>query len=84
MACGILATWPGVKPAPHSPALDAQSFNHWTSKKLPNSFYKIDYISLLLGGVKNSSDFVTQTVRYKSQKCHHEQWLVFPTQSAFF
>ena len=84
MACGLLAPWPGIKPAPCSLALDAQSFNHWTAKKLPSSFYKTDYISLLLGGMKNGSDFVTQIVTYKSQKCHHEHWLVFPTPSVIF
>ena len=29
MACGILVPQPGVKPAPF--ALEAQSFNHWTT-----------------------------------------------------
>ena len=52
MACGLLAPWPGIEPAPRSLALDAQSFNHCTTKKLPNSFYETGYISLLLGGMK--------------------------------
>ena len=33
VACGILVPRPGVEPTP--PALEAQSFNHWTAKEIP-------------------------------------------------
>ena len=32
MACRILILWPGIKPTP--PALNMQSFNHWTTRKV--------------------------------------------------
>ena len=32
-ACGILIPQPGIEPMP--PALEVQSFNHWTSKETP-------------------------------------------------
>ena len=31
-ACGILVSWPGIKPVP--PALEAQSLNHWTIRDI--------------------------------------------------
>ena len=31
--CGILVPPPGIKPAP--PALEGQSFNHWTARESP-------------------------------------------------
>ena len=34
-ACGILVSWPGIKPAPL--ALEAQTLNHWTTKGVPHS-----------------------------------------------
>ena len=42
-ACGILVSWPGIKPKP--PALEALSLNHWTNREVPsgltlNSFEK--------------------------------------------
>ena len=33
MACGILVPRPGIKPV--SPALEAWSFNHWTTREVP-------------------------------------------------
>jgi len=33
VACGLLAPWPGVTPTPL--ALEAQSFNQWTTKRIP-------------------------------------------------
>ena len=36
LVCGLLAPWPGIKPV--TPALEAQSFNHWTSKEVPIHF----------------------------------------------
>ena len=32
-ACGILVPQPGIKPV--SPALGAQSLNHWTAREVP-------------------------------------------------
>ena len=32
-ACGILVPWPGIEPKP--PALKGWSFNHWTTKEVP-------------------------------------------------
>ena len=34
-ACGILVPRPGVKPA--SPAVEARSLNHWTTREVPRS-----------------------------------------------
>ena len=31
-ACGVLVPQPGIEPAP--PALEAQSFNHWTTREV--------------------------------------------------
>ena len=39
MACRILASGPGIKPVP--PAVEAQSFNHWTAKKTQNAFFSL-------------------------------------------
>ena len=33
MACGILVPQPGTEPK--SPAVEAQSLNHWTSREVP-------------------------------------------------
>ena len=33
MVCGILVPWPRIKPM--APAVEAQSFNHWTTRKSP-------------------------------------------------
>ena len=32
----ILVLWPGIKPGP--PAVEVQSFNHWTTKEVPGLF----------------------------------------------
>ena len=40
VACGILVPWPGIEPA--SPAWEARSLNHWTTREVPK------YILLLL------------------------------------
>ena len=32
-ACGILVFWPGIEPM--TPALEAQSLNHWTAREVP-------------------------------------------------
>ena len=34
-ACGILVPHPGIEPA--SPAMEAQSLNHWVTSKVPLS-----------------------------------------------
>ena len=33
MACGVLVPWPGIQ-QPKSPALEVQSPNHWTTRKV--------------------------------------------------
>ena len=40
MACRILVQWSGIKPM--SPAVEAQSLNHWTVREVPwgNEFYR--------------------------------------------
>ena len=39
-ACGILAPWPGIEPAP--PELEGEVFNHWTAREVPlfSQFFK--------------------------------------------
>ena len=34
LACGILVSWPGIEPVPRT--LEAQSLNHWTTRKSPH------------------------------------------------
>ena len=36
-ACGILVPWPGIKPI--SSALEAWSFNHWTTREVPTPVF---------------------------------------------
>ena len=36
MACGILVPWAGIEP--ESPALEAQSLNHWLTKNIPTDY----------------------------------------------
>ena len=36
-ACGILAPWPGIEPAP-PPHTGKSSHNHWTTKEFPNKY----------------------------------------------
>ena len=36
-ACGILVPQPGIEPA--SPALEAQSLDHWTTREVPQSLF---------------------------------------------
>ena len=43
VACGILVPQPGTKPAP--PALEAQSFKHWTTREVPRYCYFIIILS---------------------------------------
>ena len=33
LACGILAPWPGIEPAP--PTLKGEVLNHWTTREVP-------------------------------------------------
>ena len=35
-ACGILVPWSGIEPL--SPAVEVQSFNHWTAREVPTTF----------------------------------------------
>ena len=44
MACGILVPWPGIEPA--SPAVEAQTLNHWTTSKVPSVFILFDFSSI--------------------------------------
>lgn len=44
MACGILVPWPGIEPA--SPAVEAQTLNHWTTSKVPSFFILFDFSSI--------------------------------------
>ena len=56
MACGILVTWPGIKPVPL--ASEAWNLNHWSAREVPSlSFYVLgsakapfwlNYFSLLI------------------------------------
>ena len=46
MACGILVPQPGIEPMP--PALEAQSFNHWTAREVPGN------VNLGVGGRKKN------------------------------
>ena len=36
-ACGILVPQPGIKPM--SPAMEAQSLNHWTTREVPHLLF---------------------------------------------
>ena len=36
MACGILVLRPGMEHLP--PAVEVQSLNHWTTRKIPQNF----------------------------------------------
>ena len=40
-ACGILAPWPEIEPAP--PALAAQSLNHWTTREFPSVCFLLSH-----------------------------------------
>ena len=44
IACGILVSWPGIKPA--SATVEARSLNHWTSWEVPLSFSLPSYLPL--------------------------------------
>ena len=37
VACGVFVPWPGIKPV--SPALEAQSLNHWATREVPVYHY---------------------------------------------
>ena len=46
VVCGILVPWPAIKPV--SPAVVAQSPNHWTVREVPPvGFFLKDYILML-------------------------------------
>ena len=46
VVCGILVSWPGIKPV--SPAVVAWSRNHWTVREVPSvGVFKKDYILIL-------------------------------------
>ena len=64
MACGILVPWPGIEP--ESPALEVQSPNHWTTRKVS---------LILVEGRKLSLSvtyfyFVIVIIREKDHKTH--------------
>ena len=42
--CGILVPQPGIEPLP--PAVEAQSFNHWTAREVP--IQQILYVTLTM------------------------------------
>ena len=37
MSCGILVSWPGIEPM--SPAVEAQSLNHWTTREVSTTLF---------------------------------------------
>ena len=44
MACGLLVPWSGMEPM--SPAVEAQSLNHWTTRETPLFFFFPRWIAL--------------------------------------
>ena len=42
MACGILIAPPGIKPKTH--AVEAQSLNQWTARKVPHPGILINFL----------------------------------------
>ena len=47
--CGILVPWPGIEPL--TPAVNAQSPNHWTAREFPLSIISIIYLSIYLSSI---------------------------------
>ena len=72
MACGILVPWPGIEPA--SAAVEAQTLNHWTARKVPSFFImfrlqqRLSYSFLLRTFF---SQFLYPTLSWRSS-CHSE------------
>ena len=70
MACGILVPWPGIEPA--SAAVEAQTLNHWTARKVPSFFImfrlqqRLSYSFLLRAFF---SQFLYPTLSWRSS-CH--------------
>ena len=68
LSCGvsrILFPWPGIKPVP--PAVEAQSLNHWTTRKVPSYFpfnpsFIISKVFLCLSCAIPSTGFLLHSV----------------------
>ena len=45
MACGILVPQPGIEPV--SPAVEAQSLNHWSTREVPGDSLLVSYLLFL-------------------------------------
>ena len=68
MACGILVPWPGIEPA--SPAVEAQTLNHWTTSKVPSFFILFDFSSIYhTPSFSGLSSSVSVTVCWVSTMC---------------
>ena len=64
MACGILVPWPGIEPK--SPALEVQSPNHWTTRKVSLILVEGRKLSLRV----TYFYFVIVIIREKDHKTH--------------
>ena len=63
-ACGILGLWPWIEASP--PAVEAQSFNHWTAGEVPSDQLRIQRFFPITWGLlgeteaRNSETFPKQ------------------------
>ena len=81
-ACGILAPWPGIKPAP--PALEVQSLNHQTTREVPKIHWIFVSMNYLLKQASLTSKLlecyrITLVLEYHMVQVHNNSVFIYIT-----